>query len=136
MIAVEHDSEGIRLAAQELMEESLYREEYARTERAAAQSADPAATLAAAAPKRKFSPGYYVWVKYLLDLEMEMSLGVSPGSGVAATLAGADVAGLLAVREARRQFDNEHPQCRCGRRMKNIAERAQGVCSACKEASA
>jgi hypothetical protein len=132
MIAVERDSDGIRLAALELMEESLYRDEYARTERIAAQTADPAAALAAVLPKRKFSPGYYVWVSYLLDLEMEMSFGVS----VAATLASADITGLFAVREARRQFENEHPACRCGRRMKGDAEKLQGMCDACKDANA
>lgn len=125
-IAVERDKDGIRLAALELLEESLHAEERVRVERIAAQSADPEAVLAAAAPKRQFAAGYYLWVSYLLDLEMEMTFGVS----IAATLAGADVLGLLAVREARREFEREHPQCRCGRRKKNAWDPTCGKCEA------
>ena len=123
-ITVEHDSEGIRLAALELMEESFGGEGLARVEKIAELSADPEAVRAAAAPKRSFAAGYYMWVQYLVDLEMEMSFGVT----MAATLAGADVAGMLAVRAAKREFEGKHPQCRCGRRKKNAWDQSCGQC--------
>jgi hypothetical protein len=126
MIAVERDKDGIRMAALELLEEGLHAEDRARVERIAEQSADPHDVLAAAAPKRQFAAGYYLWVSYLLDLEMEMQFGVS----IAATLAGADVLGLFAVREARREFEREHPQCRCGRRKKRAWDQTCGQCEA------
>ena len=125
-IAVENDRDGIRMAAFELMEETLSCEDLARVERIAAQSEDPAAVMAAAAPKRQFSPGYYLWVEYLLGLESEMQMGVT----IAATLAGADVVGLLAVREARQEFERKHPRCRCGRALKNEWDKMCPECSA------
>jgi hypothetical protein len=129
LIAVERDTEGIRLAAVEMLTESLYVEERKRTLRAIEQSADPAAALKTAALDRKFACGYYIWVAYLFGIEDRIQAGIS------VELTAADATGLLALREARRQFDTEYPQCRCGRRMKNVAEKAQGMCTACKEAS-
>jgi hypothetical protein len=110
--------------ALELMEETLDRDEFVRAERIAAQAEDPAAVMAAAAPKRKFSPGYYLWVQYLLGLEVEMDAGVA----VAAALAGADVAGLLAVREARLEFERLHPRCGCGRLLKHAFDKKCPEC--------
>jgi hypothetical protein len=122
---VEKDSDGIRMATLELMEETLDRDEFTRVERIAMQAEDPAAVLAAAAPKRKFSPGYYLWVGYLLGLEAEMQAGVA----VAAALAGADVIGLLAVRDARIEFERAHPRCGCGRLLRNAWDKQ---CPACE----
>jgi hypothetical protein len=127
LIAVEHDSEGIRLAALEMLTEFLYTEERRRTRRIAEQSADPQAVLAAV-PKREFACGYYLWVTYLFGVEARMQLGIHT------ELTAADATGLLALGEARREFEREHPLCRCGRRMKNDVERVTGMCRACKDA--
>jgi len=124
-IAVERDSDGIRMAALELMEETLGRDEFTRVERIAMQAEDPAAVLAAAAPKRQFSPGYYLWVEYLIGLEAEMQAGMA----VAAALASADVTGLMAVREARMQFERAHPRCGCGRLLKNEWDKQCPACA-------
>jgi hypothetical protein len=79
-------------------------------------------------PIRKFACGYYVWVAYLFRIEARIQ------AGIPVELTAADAEGLFALREARMRFDNEHPQCRCGRRMKTIAEKACGMCAECKDA--
>jgi hypothetical protein len=122
LIAVERDKEGIRLAALEMLNESLHVEERKRTLRAAEQSADPQQVLAAAAAKREFACGYYAWVAYLFGLETEMQAAI-PG-----TVTAADAVGLLALREARMQFESEHPPCRCGRRKNNAWDETCGNC--------
>ena len=128
LIAVERDTEGICLAALEMLTESLYVEERRRTLRIIEQSADPAAALKAGAGDRKFACGYYIWVAYLFSIEARIQ------AGIPMELTATDAEGLLALREARVRFDNEHPQCRCGRRMKNDLEKVQGMCTACKDA--
>lgn len=122
LIAVERDAEGIRLAALEMLTDSLYVEERQRALRIADQSADPQAVRAAAAPKREFACGYYGWVTYLFRLEAQIQVGIQ------ARFTAADLIGLMALREARMQFESEHPRCRCGRRKKNAWNPTCGSC--------
>jgi hypothetical protein len=124
LFAVEVDREGICLAALEMLKESLYSEERERTLRAAKQMADPQEALESAG-KRQFALAYYLWVGYLFSLEAEVAAGIH------GTLTAADVVGLLALRQARARFESEHPPCRCGRRLKNEAEKLRGSCVEC-----
>ena len=127
MIAVERDRDGIRAAALELLEESLHSEGLERAERAAAQSDDPERVLAAAAAPRRLAAGYYVWVDYLAGLETEIAAGIGASAG---ELPGVDLAGVMELRAARRQFDAEHPRCRrCGKRLANAW---QSACPGCE----
>lgn len=132
MIAVSQDAEGIRLAALELMEESLDAPERERALRAAELTANPEETMAKIEPQRKLSVGYYLWLQFIVEaIETPLEYGVGFRE---ADLAADELAGLLVVRNARAEFRREHPPCRgCGR---PLAYSWEKTCNDCQRAEA
>jgi len=131
VIAVPHDAEGLRQAALELLEESLESEERERIERLAEGAANAEAMRASLRAKRTLSPGYYIWLGFLLEeIEQPMSAGLSFR---AADLDAEEMAGLRALHEARSDFRKAHPPCRvCGRPLHDSG--FSSMCEACERA--
>ena len=103
--------DGVRQAALELMKESLGAEDTERQlDNLCAQDADEA-TLAKVIPVRTMADGFYdfasylLWVRGILDANVEMSIAADEAEG------------LRALEAARQQFERDHPAClQCGRR--------------------
>ncbi len=114
-ILVERDGEGLQLALRALFEESLILQRIAAVlAHADKETRDRAAEDI---PMREVSPGYYVRAVYLLDLSTSLELGVPVD---ASTITHADVIGLRAVKNARSEFERDHPACpACGERQDN-----------------
>ncbi len=114
-IDVWHDTEGVRMALEEIFEEDYAR---GRLHRELEQADDATAErMEARLPKRSLAWGYYKFAEHLLRLQSEIRAGV----GCAARdLAACEVAGLLACETARRTFESHHPACSgCGARQQN-----------------
>jgi len=116
-VIVTQSMDGIRQAALELMEESLGAEDVERQlDNLCAQDADEA-TLEKVIPVRTMADGFYefasylLWVRGILDANVEMSITAD------------DAEGLRALEAARQQFERDHPACpQCGTRQYSSTE--------------
>jgi hypothetical protein len=126
MIAVAQDAEGLRMAAQELLEEAFDAPERARTERLAASSGDPESILSVNSG-RTLAHGYYLWLGYVAsEIEQPMEAGVTFRG---ADLDAGELLGLSALREARAEFRRKHPPCQgCGTPQRNEWDKMCGAC--------
>lgn len=132
MIDVAQDREGLKQAAAELLEDSFDAAQRDRNARLAEQSADPEVLLRASQPRRTLSPGYYMWLEYVVvAIEQPLEAGVTfCESGIGAD----ELIGLQVIREARAEFRRNHPPCRgCGTLMHNSWDKA---CNDCQKAAA
>jgi hypothetical protein len=121
VILVSHDYERLRLAARELFDEQFHEQENERAREAEriAGNAPAAKARRHAKGERTLSPGYYDRVGYLLDLDAIVSGGFQLSLD---QVDASEVQGLMAVREARAEWQAQHPSCgRCGRRNERFA---------------
>jgi hypothetical protein len=132
MIAVSQDAEGLRMAAFELMEDSLDAAQREANERLAEHAANPEQVLAAAEPKRTLSPGYYLWLGYVAEAIAEpLEAGIAFRD---ADLGADEIMTLTILAEARAKFRRMHPPCRgCGKPLRNEWDKA---CNDCQRAAA
>lgn len=125
MIHVERDPQGLHEALVGLFEESFHRR---AIEKQFGRAADRETRERAieAIGERKLSPGYYTWSAHLLDLSTTLELGVGY---TAHDLTRDEVVGLRVVRDARAEFEYDHPACgTCGERQDN---RFAPACKGC-----
>jgi len=132
MILVAQDEDGLRQAAAELMEEIFEAPQRERNEKLAESCADPEIILRASLPKRSLSPGYYLWLEFLVTaIEMPREAGVIFRES---DLSMEEVIGLGILREAREEFRKKHPSCKgCGAPLQNEWDKA---CNNCQRAAA
>ncbi len=125
-VSIERDADGLQLAVRTLFEESLRRHRLDElTDRISAKEAE---RIRADEPLREISPGYYTRAGYLLELANTLELGISFPPDC---FTQADIAGMVAVKRARLEFEREHPPCpRCGERQDNPH---QTKCHACSQ---
>jgi len=135
MIAVYQDEEGLRTAALELLEEALDAPQREANEQLAEQSADPEKVLAAAAPKRTLSPGYYVWLRYVAEeIAKPLEMGIVFREQ---DLDPEEFSTLVILAEARAKFQRMHPPCGgCGKLLHNEWDKTCNDCQRAKAASA
>jgi hypothetical protein len=75
------------------------------------------ARMARLVPPRKLAWGYYKWAEHLLHLEMQRKAGIVFR---ACDLAASEIAGIVALDQARAAFGGRHPACSgCGTRLAN-----------------
>ncbi len=132
MIAVAQDPEGLRMAALELLEESLNAAERARNERFAEIAVNSEAMLRMP-DARTLSPGYYMWLGYVMEeIAQPLEAGIAFHH---ADLTAEEVMTLAIIGEARMKFQRLHPPCNgCG---KPLADAAFGrTCGDCKSEAA
>ena len=110
-IDVTRDGEGLRQALSEMLERGFAQ---SRVARSLDDADDGGERMFGSLPPLTLSPGYYKRADYLLWLDKCKSTGLAMGGY---TLAEAE--GLMAVAEARGQFERQHPPC--------------GVCGALQE---
>lgn len=115
MIDVARDTEGIRMALEEIFEEDFVR---ARVERESeGASPETRERMLRQIPRRKLSPGYYVFAQHLLALDGERRAGITFRP---CDLTHFEAAGFVAVVQARGGFEHRHPACTgCGARQEN-----------------
>jgi hypothetical protein len=132
MIAVTQDAEGLRAAALEMMEEALDAPQREANENLAEFTADPEQLLAAAAPKRTLSPGYYMWLGYIAEaIAQPLEAGIAFRD---ADLGADELAGLTILSEARAKFRRMHPPCGgCGKPLRYEWDK---TCNDCQRAAA
>jgi hypothetical protein len=133
MIAVAQDTEGLRIAYLELLEESMDAPERERNERFAEMAANPEALLNNMPVRRTVSPGYYLWIVEYLQKAIvgPLELGVTISES---DLTAEEIAGLGALRAARMDFRQKHPPCAgCGR---PLADSMSRTCNDCQRAAA
>jgi hypothetical protein len=104
------DSEGVRMALEELFEEDHVRARIARSlENATDETRE---RMLNALPPRTLSPGYYSFAFHLLGLEEQIRAGVTFAE---TDLAAFEVNGLIALGRARTAYRAKHPPCSaCG----------------------
>jgi hypothetical protein len=114
-IDVWKDSEGVRMALEEIFEEDFAR---GRLRRELAQADDDtAARMESRLPKRTLACGYYRYADYLLQLDAEHRAGIPYSRG---DLSAMEAEGLVALDRARGAFESHHPACSaCGARQQN-----------------
>jgi len=124
MIDVVHDTEGVRMALEEIFEQDLVRSRIERESVGANE--ETRERMAFQIPPRTLSPGYYEFGLHLLRLDAEQKAGIG---FTARDLAAFEVSGLLALARARSAFEGRHPACSaCGARQLN---RFGVECSGC-----
>lgn len=132
MIAVAQDADGLRVAALELMEETLDASQREAIEDLAELAEDPGQLLEAAEPKRTLSPGYYMWLGYIAE-----TIAAPLEAGIAfrdADLGADEFMGLTILSEARAKFRRMHPPCGgCGKPLRNDWDK---TCNDCQRAAA
>jgi len=132
MIAVSQDGEGLRAAALELLEEAFDAPQREANERLAERAENPEQLLAAAAPTRVLSPGYYMWLGYVAE-----SIAQPLEAGIAfrdADLLADEITTLTILNEARAKFRRMHPPCSgCGKALRNEWDK---TCNDCQRAAA
>lgn len=128
MIAVAQDAEGLRIAAAELLEDSFDAPQRERNLQLAEQAADPEPILRAAQSKRSLSPGYYMWLDFIVEnIEMPLEAGIAFSES---RMDADELLGLQVVRHARAEFRRAHPPCRgCGTPLRMEWDK---LCSECK----
>jgi hypothetical protein len=124
MIDVVHDTEGVRMALEEIFEQDFVRSRIERE--SAGANEETRERMSFQIPPRTLSPGYYEFGQHLLRLDAEQKAGVGFTAG---DLAAFEVSGLLALAHARSAFEDRHPACNtCGTRQLN---RFAVECSSC-----
>jgi hypothetical protein len=114
MIEVARDTEGLRVAFLELMEEAADAPRREKTLALAQHAANSARLMESVSPQRSLSAGYYSRAEYLFWLER--ALDAAPGlwprnEGLRAD----ELAGLMAMENARAEFERAHVACpACG----------------------
>jgi hypothetical protein len=103
-IDVTRDAEGLRQAITELLEQGFAQGRVARS--LDDSDDDGRERIFGSLPPLTLSPGYYKRAEYLLWLEKCKKSGLASGDF---SLAEAD--GLMAVAEARAEFERNHPPC-------------------------
>jgi hypothetical protein len=123
-IDVCRDTEGVRMALEEIFEQDFAR---ARLKREMAQAADETLErMEQRLPGRTLAWGYYRFAYYLLHVDAQRSAGIPIEF---AGLAAFEAEGLLALDRARAGFESRHPACSaCGARQQN---RFSVECHAC-----
>lgn len=123
MISVSEDCEGLKIAALELIEESLDAPERKR-------SANPEEMLARRRSKYKLADGYYIWLIYVMEeVETKLERGVRE-----LQLDADELMALQVLSEARLEFWRLHPPCPgCGRPMMSSRD---ARCAECVHAAA
>jgi hypothetical protein len=114
-IDVWHDTEGVRMALEEIFEEDFVRSRI----HSEASGADPEtlARMERQVPPRTLAWGYYRFGEYLLHLDALKRAGVV---FAARDLAAFEAEGILALHRARSAFEGRHPACSsCGIRQQN-----------------
>lgn len=124
-IRVASDSEGLCLAAIQMLENSLG--QTARDRRMQSIAPGDLAQAEKLAPKADFSPGYQDRVLYLLWLHNKMNIGIQFSSPIS----GDEADGIDAVLRGQQQFQAEHPPCSaCGARLPYKAMKRCPSCTA------
>ncbi len=122
MIDVVRDTEGLRLAITEILEQSFDQARILRSMETA--SAETRNRLLASVPPLTLSPGYHAAAHHLMQLEAEGEAGL-PLAGLARW----EGDGLLVLKQARSAHHVRHPSCTtCGARQDT---RFQPKCVAC-----
>jgi hypothetical protein len=132
MIAVAQDAEGLRQAAAELLEDELDAPQREKNEKLAEQSGDPELVLRASRSKRTLSPGYYMWLDFVvLAIEEPLAAGIVLNES---RLDADELLGLQIVRQARAEFRRNHPPCQgCGTPLRMPWDKCCSECSRKKE---
>ena len=112
LIDVARDLEGVRIAVEELLEESFRR--YLLGSVVDRMADDDGVRMLGSLPARTLSPGYYKWAGYLLDLEELRECEIPIGD-----LQAIEIQGLVHLRRARHAFNVLHPCCSCGQRLES-----------------
>src|SRR5258708_6692750 len=127
MICVAQDGEGLRIAALELLEESMDAPERARLEKLAETAANSEAVRNSIPVRRTLSRGYYAWLTLMMECVIQPM-----ESGVAFRLSDLDNEEMIAIRavqEARAEFRTLHPPCRrCNRPLPETGLKFCGDC--------
>jgi hypothetical protein len=123
-IDVWKDTEGVRMALEEIFEEDFAR---GRIHREMAQAdEETAARMESRLPKRALAWGYYRYAEHLLRIDAQRRAGIAYSL---ADLAAVEAEGLVALDRARGAFESRHPSCSaCGVRQQN---RFTPECHAC-----
>jgi hypothetical protein len=129
-IYVPEDLEGLHIAAMELLEGEFNAPERQRLEQLAEVAANRETILASLPAIRTLSPGYYMWLDYIVStVEPAVEAGVWAPPG---EMDADEFAGLQVIREARGEFHRKHPPCKvCG---KPLPDLTVSKCSACEAA--
>ena len=115
VIDVCRDSEGVRMALEEIFEEDYVRSRIDRE--FAIANAETRQRLEWQMPARTLSPGYYRFALHLLHLDSERKVGIGFSAG---ELAAFEADGLVALDRAHCAFEFRHPPCSaCGGRQEN-----------------
>jgi hypothetical protein len=115
VIDVVRDSEGVRMALEEIFEEDYVRASLERE--FAGANVETRARLESRIPARTLSPGYYRFAQHLFHLDAQRKASVVFASG---DLAAFELDGLIALDRARGEFERRHPACSsCGARQPN-----------------
>jgi hypothetical protein len=103
-IDVTRDAEGLRQAVGQLLERGFVESRVSRSLDDADEGSGE--RMFGSLPPLTLSPGYYKRAEFLLWLEEQKKVGVATTDW---TLSEAD--GLVAVAQARREFERNHPPC-------------------------
>jgi hypothetical protein len=115
MIDVWRDTEGVRIALEEMFEEDFAR---ARLDREAeGANAETRERMEARLPKRTLASGYYRFGDHLFHLDALRRAGIT---FAARDLAACEIDGIIALDRSRTAFESKHPSCGgCGCRLQN-----------------
>jgi hypothetical protein len=132
MIVVAQDAEGLRQAAAELLEDALEAPQREKNLQLAERAADPELILRASRSRRTLSPGYYMWLDFVVvAIEQPLEAGIAFNES---RLDADELLGLQVVRHAREEFRRNHPPCRgCGVPLRNAWDQ---MCNDCQKAAA
>jgi hypothetical protein len=122
VIDVVRDTEGIRLAALQILEEGFQR---GRVERTALQATEETrARLVASVARPTMAAGYLRWCDHLWGLESQREIGLSLDG-----ITSYEMLGLISIAQGRREFEGKHPECSaCKMRQPS---RFQAQCDGC-----
>lgn len=123
MIYVATDFEGLRRAAVEYLEECVTADERERRWQKSHTAANRDELQQQLAPRRTLAEGYYARVGYLLDLQEMIEIGLQFRT---ADLKHKELAGLMAMRDARAEFEQRWPACGCGTRNIKLSPKCRG----------
>jgi hypothetical protein len=109
------DTEGVRMALEEIFESDFMRSRVRRDAEGA--SPETVERMERQIPPRTLAWGYYRFAEYLLHLDELRDAGIPLAL---AEMASCEAEGLLALHRARAAFQGRHPACSaCGARQQN-----------------
>jgi hypothetical protein len=115
LIDVVRDTEGLRMAFAEILEQDFDRARISRSAESASESTRE--RLLASVTPLMLSPGYHQFAYHLMQLEAQQKVGVAFNP---LQVAAYEAAGLLCLSQARASFEGKHPPCgACGARQDN-----------------